>query len=70
MAENEDGSTLGRGGAPDPSQENRDRDQTGIAGDAAVEGDGPSPGDGERGEAPPADDRSAIDLDSVHDRAS
>jgi hypothetical protein len=68
MAEDEGGPALDEGGAPEPSQENRDRDQTGITGDAAVQGEQPGPGD--RDDSSFAEDCDAIDLDSARDRAS
>jgi hypothetical protein len=69
MAEDEGGPTLDRGGAPEPSRENRDRDRTGIAGDAAPAGEKPGDPEGD-GEASSTDDCAAIDLDSARDRAS
>jgi hypothetical protein len=71
MTEHSGGATADQGGAPEPAQEERDREFAGIAVDAAEKGEKPPPGEHERGETPSADaDSPAIDIDSAHDRAS
>ncbi|HEX8064513.1 MAG TPA: hypothetical protein VF535_15030 [Allosphingosinicella sp.] len=55
-------------GAPGRKLDGRDRRRAGISGDAAVEGGNP-PGESDRSETLPGDDSSAIDLDTVRDRA-
>ena len=65
MTKDEGGQATGRGGVPQPSRENGDRDRTGTTGDAAPEGGKPSPGGVSGADAP-----EAIDLDSARDRAS
>jgi hypothetical protein len=68
MAEDEAGPAIGEGGAPEPPQENRDRDRTGMAGNEAAEGEQPAPAD--RDDSSFAEDCGAIDIDLARDRAS
>ncbi len=71
MTSNSGGETINQGGASKPTQEERDREFAGIAGNAAEKGEKPSPAGRDRGETSSADGRSsAIDIDSAHDRAS
>lgn len=70
MTKHSGGATINRGGASEPTQEERDRESDGIAGNASEKGEDPSPGDRDRGETSSADDSAPIDLDTAHDRAS
>jgi hypothetical protein len=70
MIEDQGGPAIDRGGASEPSQENRHRDQAGITDNAAVKGERSSPGDRDRHEPSSGEDCVAIDLDSARDRAS
>jgi hypothetical protein len=64
------GETINQGGAPKPTQSERDAEYDEITGNVAVRGEKPSPGGRERGETTSNDKSSAIDLDPARDRAS
>jgi hypothetical protein len=70
MTKHSGGTTINRGGAAEPTREERDREFDPIAGNAAEKGGKPSPGDRDRGETSSTDDPAAIDFDTAHDRAS
>jgi hypothetical protein len=70
MTRNSGGPTINQGGASRPTQEERDREFAGIAGNVEEKGEKPSPADRDRGETSAADGQAPIDLDSAHDRAS
>jgi hypothetical protein len=70
MTKHSGGATINQGGASKPTEDERDREFEGIAGNAREKGEKPSPGDRDRGETSTADDPSAIDLDTARDRAS
>ena len=70
MSSNGGSETINQGGAPEPTQGERDAEFDDIAGNAAERGEEPSPGKRERGETTSADTGGAIDADSAHDRAS
>ena len=70
MTKHSGGGTINQGGASKPSQEERDREFAGIAGNAAQKGEKPSPGGRDRGEASSAEGEAPIDLDTARDRAS
>jgi hypothetical protein len=62
--------TVDRGGASQPTREERDREFAGITGNAETKGEDPSPAGRARGETSGADEAAPVDLDSAHDRAS
>ena len=70
MTKNSGGETINQGGAPKPTQDERDSEFDDITGNVAERGEEPSPGKRERGETTSADTGGAIDADSAHDRAS
>ena len=70
MTKDRESETINQGGAPKPNREERDREFAGIAGNVKEKGEDPSPDDRDRGETSSADDPSAIDVDTAHDRAS
>ncbi len=70
MTKHSGGATINQGGASKPTQEERDREFDGITGNVAEKGEKPSPGNRDRGETSSAETDGAIDLDTVHDRAS
>ena len=70
MTKHSGGATINQGGASEPTREERDREFAGIAGNARVKGETPSPGDRDRGETSSAEGEAPIDLDPAHDRAS
>lgn len=70
MSENEDGPTIGQGGAATPAHEEQGRELDAIAGNAADKGEKPSPANRRRGATSSAGDEAPIDLDAAHDRAS
>lgn len=70
MTRTKGGPATDQGGASTPTQDGRDREPAGIAGNVPATGGKPSPAGGERGETSAADDQPPIDLDTARDRAS
>jgi len=64
MTKHSGGPTINQGGAAKPQAE-----EFGIAGNAKLKGEKPSPGDRDRGETSAADP-ACLDMDAAHDRAS
>jgi hypothetical protein len=55
--------TVNSGGAPKPTQEERDREFAGITGNVRLKGEDPSPDDRGRGEITSRDPAPAIEID-------
>lgn len=70
MTKHSGGATINQGGASKPTQEEQGREFEGITGNVVEKGEKPSPSDRDRGETNSAESGGAIDLDTVHDRAS